>query len=79
MNKDYKVTVLTLTQRLSQAKVWPYTTKQLRDLIYCWVKHPRYKSPGRSTLVARIKNDGYLWLKDTELNSFSRYCGCDLT
>lgn len=79
MKKEYKVTVQTLTERLSQVKVWPYTTKQLRDLIDCWVKHPRYKSPGRSTLTARIKKDGYLWLKDSELNSFSQYCGSDLT
>lgn len=79
MKAKNKITVQTLTERLSQAEVWPYTTNQLRDLIDCWVRHPEYKSPARSTLTARIKKDGYLWLKKSELHSFSQYCGYDLT
>lgn len=78
MKKENKIPAAQIKSKLQSLKNYKNIDSAFRALLLCWARHPKYKSPRIATLRIRIKREGFLWLSEHELASFSSYCGCDL-
>jgi len=79
MKNEKKIPLNEVKGRLQAIMHYKNPEIAFRALLFGWVRHPRYKSPVLRTLRNRVETDGYLWLTEQERDSFSNYCGYDLT
>ena len=75
--KKNAITFPQLCARLERAVHYPCGVKGLEILIYGWIN--KYHLVSYHTLWARENTDGEKWLSYSEAQSFSGYCGYDLT
>ena len=78
MNEEKKIPLDEVMKRAQAIMHYEKPEEAFRTLITGWIRHPRYKSPGKSTLNTRLRIDGFKWLKEDEIDSLSDYFGCDL-
>jgi hypothetical protein len=78
MKKEKKIPVAQIKSKLQSLMNYKNIDSAFRALLLCWARHPKYTSPRIATLRLRTKRDGFLWLSEQELVSFSSYCGYDL-
>lgn len=78
MNSNRKIPLNEIKKNLYKAVKYKKPDGAFRALLLCWIKHPKFQSPILQTLRNREKADGFMWLKDTEVISFSDYCGYKL-
>ena len=55
-----------------------FTYDDIMTLALAWSDHPRFPSPRESTIYARERKDGELWIKKSEIPSFESYIGFEL-
>ena len=79
MKEDKKIPIATIKKRLQFIMGYKDPEIAFRALLLCWINHPRFKSPIQQTLRNRLNEDGFMWLKQEEIISFSDYCGCNLS
>ena len=79
MNDDKKIPIETVKKRLQFFMKYKYPDVAFRTLLLCWMNHPKYKSPIKQTMRNRLKDDGFMWLRQEEIFSFSDYCGYNLS
>ena len=79
MKEDKKIPIETIKKRLQFIMGYKNPEIAFRALLLCWMNHPRYKSPLQCSVRRRLKEDGFMWLKQEEIISFSDYCGYNLS
>ena len=79
MKEEKKIPIETVKKRLQFIKSYKQPDGAFRALLLCWMSHPKYKSPIQKTLRRRLKDDGFMWLRQEEILSFSDYCGYNLS
>lgn len=75
MKKEKKIPIEDVKARLQKLQNYRNINAAFGALFSCWIIHPRFKSPTRQTFNRRIRDDGFLWIKDEELASFESYLG----
>ena len=79
MNKIKKIPIADLRIKLQAIMNYKNPELAFRTLLLGWIRHPQFKSPVLQTLRIRADTDGFIWLKEEEIRSFSDYCGYDLS
>jgi len=84
MTEEKKIKLDDLLQNLQAQEQYEKGISRCQEAFSAWLcarKLPKTcirlgtKPPARVTIRTRLKVDGYIWLKEEEVNSFERYVG----